>query len=302
MIQKEIESSIVREGPVLREKLLHADPLLRPDTLAELIPSYALWHPMRTGYRLWSSHEKFPHVLTNYLQHDKVILGLSGVSVGGKDALREEMIRLAPGFLWKIVTATSRLPKPGEQDRTDYYFYPDAEALLVEVAKGGFIEATPQGNRWYGLPKRSLNDALARPEPITVTHVEMGAWPEIETYIGQEYQGVSPYFLRVFTMPEMSAREYFQDWLPSHRPADQVESRANRAAWEIYEAPHRTDFLVTNVMSDTRPTLQWEATALLGVMNNLLRLDVPKPILERFPDLGVGYLNVPSAQDAVLPH
>lgn len=256
MAQKEIESKIQREGPALREVLLHANPLLRPDTLSELIPEYNQWNPLRRSYRLWSSLDTFSEVMANYLQHERVLIGLSGLSAVGKDATREEMERLAPGFIKRIVTATSRKPKVGENHGKDYYFYPDRDSMLQSVAGGEFIEHVIQGDRVYGLPKKSLADAMAGGQPWLMTHVEMGSgWPAIEDYFANEYPHVPPFQLHVFMLPEMSAREYFQDWLPSHRPADQVESRANRAAWEIYEAPRRTEFLVTNVMSDTRPTL-----------------------------------------------
>lgn len=229
-------------------------------------------------------------------------MGLSGVSAGGKDAAREEMERIAPGSVRRVVTATSRPPKPGEQDRVDYYFYPGVQAFDKAVANGEFIEYVTQGDRRYGLPKQSVDDALTGPEPFVVTHVEMfSGWPRLAAHLETTYaEGNRPFFLRVFILPEMSARDYFLEWLPSHRPAAEVESRANRAAVEIWEAPRRAHFLVTNVMSADQPTLRWEATTLLGHMSRLLRPEVSAPVLPHTPDIGVGYYrNIPAAQDTI---
>lgn len=298
----DVDEYIRTEGPRLRSRLIDANPLLRPDALRELIPAYDGWYLHRHGYRLWSTSETLLHVLRHSFFHPKVKVGLSGVSAGGKDAAREEMERIAPGFVRRVVTATSRPPKPGEQDRADYYFYPGPEAFDTAVADGAFIEHVTQGDRRYGLPKRSIDDALTGTEPFVVTHVEMfSGWPRLAAHLETTYaEGNRPFFLRVFILPEMRARDYFLDWLPSHRPPGEVESRANRAAVEIWEAPQCAHFLITNVMSADQQTIRWEAVTLLRYMNALLRPGIPAPVLPDVPDLGVGWLpNVPAAQDTI---
>lgn len=302
MVQSEIEQAIQTEGPVLREKLLRTNPLLTPDGLSEIIPAYKDWMPFRRSYRLWSTSQGFFRILSNSFQYVYVLAKISGVSAVGKDALREEMMKLAPGFLRRVVTATSRPPKIGEIEGVDYYFYQDRDRMIRERAE--FIEQVLQGDRVYGLPKKSLVDAMTAEVPFLVTHVEMGSgWSAIGKYFTHEYSGSPPFELHVFMLPEMDMRTY-EEWLRAHRPANEVQYRAVRAAWEIYQAPKRADFIITNVMRLDRPTLSYEAAGLIDQMCLLLKDDIPRPRGSlKLPDLGVGYLDdVPKAQDAILPH
>ena len=305
MARSEVEHDIEIQGPLLRETLINADPLLTPDDpdLQKLIPAYGDWHLHRRGYRIWTTMMGLAGIVGDSFQYDRVVAKASGLSAGGKDALREEMERQAPGFTGRVVTATSRPPKPGEVHGVDYYFYDDRDALLQAVAHGDFVEHVLQGDRAYGLPKRSFDDALAGSVPFIVTHVEMASgWPAAHDYLTQEYQGSPPREFDIFLLPEMRAQAYFNEWLPGHRPAGEVESRANRAAWEIFHAPVQAEVIVTNVMSSNRPTLKQEASDLMSMMELVLKDDVPRPTgLARLPDLGVGYIpRLRHAQDVVL--
>jgi guanylate kinase len=83
-----------------------------------------------------------------------VITGPSGV---GKGTLIKGLLRAIPG-LQLAVSATTRAPRPGEQNGADYHFLSDEE-FERRVQNGEFVEhATYAGNR-YG----TLRTELERP-------------------------------------------------------------------------------------------------------------------------------------------
>lgn len=80
-----------------------------------------------------------------------VISGPSGV---GKDTLAGEILKSAEGCE-RVVTATTRQPRPGETDGISYWFLSD-EDFDRTISEGGFLEwATVHGNR-YGTPKEAV--------------------------------------------------------------------------------------------------------------------------------------------------
>src|ERR1700689_3288674 len=85
-----------------------------------------------------------------------VITGPSGV---GKGTLIRGLMERIPG-LELSVSATTRAPRPGEQDGVDYHFL-TPEQFEARVAGGDFLEhATYSGNR-YGTLSSELERRLA---------------------------------------------------------------------------------------------------------------------------------------------
>ena len=284
---------IEKIGLLVKDKLLATNPILRPDQLITINRHYGDFYPLRHGYRLWSSLETLSDVIMHYFQHPKVLLLISGVAAGGKDTLRKEIEKLAPGYLYRIVTGTSRNQRPEEKNTIDYYFFDGAQAFLDAAARGEFLETNEQSpGRWYGLPKQSLIDALARPEPVLCSHVEMTAWPKVERFIEEAYGSnsqIKPFVLKVFVMPEMTAQQYLLEWLPEHRT--DFESRAVRAGWELRHAPRAAHFLVTNVVDQTGASLELEAKTLINTTACLFSIGMQVPSY-KFPPVSPGVAGV----------
>jgi guanylate kinase len=90
-----------------------------------------------------------------------VLLVLAGPAGSGKTTLCERMVAEVPGFE-RIVTTTTRAPRPGEIDGVHYHFL-SPETFDAKVAAGEFLEwawVHKTGNR-YGTLASSVLDPLA---------------------------------------------------------------------------------------------------------------------------------------------
>lgn len=92
----------------------------------------------------------------------KKIIVLVGPSGSGKTTIGEA---LKKNGLRKLVTTTTRKPRPGEKDGVDYYFREKDQLDSSE-----FIEQTTYNDNIYGLTKSEVENAL---EDHDVVHVSL---------------------------------------------------------------------------------------------------------------------------------
>ena len=89
-----------------------------------------------------------------------VITGPSGV---GKGTLIRTLLERIPE-LELSVSATTRKPRPGEEDGVDYHFLDDAE-FERRVQAGDFVEHAAYSGRRYGTLRSELDRRTARRRP-----------------------------------------------------------------------------------------------------------------------------------------
>src|SRR5581483_10025731 len=81
---------------------------------------------------------------------------ISAPSGGGKTTLCQQLLVTRPDMT-RVITCTTRDPRPGEKDGVDYYFL-DAASFLKRVQAGNFLEhATVFGNSYGTLKSEVLN-------------------------------------------------------------------------------------------------------------------------------------------------
>ena len=258
--KKEVES-----GREIIEKLSQLNPKLLPHQLKEIISGYKKFLPHISKYGLWSS--KKVKNKKNKDKYDKIFLMISGIAASGKDAIREEMSRLSPNLFIKTVTGTSRQPREGEIHGKDYYFFQDSANFKKSIKNGDFLEWVQQGDRFYGLPKESLNQALSHPAKIICSQVEISAWTKVEKHISK-IENIKILTLKVFVLPNMDFSEY-QNWLGQKRD-DDVEARILRTGWEIKKAPKKADFIVTNNIGKDTKNLTLTAQTIINELLEFL--------------------------------
>ena len=98
---------------------------------------------------------------------EAVLLVLAGPAGSGKTTLCERMVREVPGFS-RVITATTRAPRPGEVDGVHYHFL-TPEQFDEKILAGAFLEWAwvHQKNR-YGTLASSVIEPLARGQSLII--------------------------------------------------------------------------------------------------------------------------------------
>lgn len=114
----------------------------------------------RPNRRIPSRHEKgLVHLSLAPTGREPVLLVVSGPSGSGKDSLVERLRRLEPELGYSV-SATTRSPRPGEEDGVHYRFC-DRATFLATAASGGFLETREYAGNLYGTPKGYMLETLA---------------------------------------------------------------------------------------------------------------------------------------------
>ena len=96
-----------------------------------------------------------------------LLLVIAGPAGSGKSTLCDRLVAANIGFS-RIITTTTRKPRPGEINGVHYHFLNRAD-FEAKVAKGEFLEwAQVHGDRCYGTLAASVLDPLGRGESLVV--------------------------------------------------------------------------------------------------------------------------------------
>lgn len=98
---------------------------------------------------------------------------VSAPSGCGKTTLCKRLLSDKLG-LFKSVSMTTRLPRPGEKDGADYYFASERQFREL-IAKGSFLEHEENFGYLYGTPKKHVEDLLKSGKPVLLNIDVKGA-------------------------------------------------------------------------------------------------------------------------------
>jgi guanylate kinase len=160
-----------------------------------------------------------------------VITGPSGVGKGTLiRLLRERVPELALS-----VSATTRAPRPGEEDGVDYHFLSDA-AFADRVAAGDFVEWAEYSGRRYGTLRSELQRQLDAGHPVVL---------EIEVQGARQVREAMPEAVQIFIEPPDG--EALKDRLVGRGTDDQAEiARRMAVAQEELAAAGEFQYRVCN--------------------------------------------------------
>jgi guanylate kinase len=170
-----------------------------------------------------------------------VITGPSGV---GKGTLIRGLLERVPG-LELSVSATTRSPRPGEQDGVDYHFLAPEE-FEARVAAEEFVEhATYSGNR-YGTLRSDLERRLAEAEGVVL---------EIEVQGARQVRSTMPEAVAVFIAPP--SREALRVRLVGRGTdsSEQVDARLRTAERELEAQPEFRHVVVNDRLEEATDAL-----------------------------------------------
>ena len=84
---------------------------------------------------------------------------ISGPSGAGKGTLVARLLEEVPDA-WVSVSATTRLPRPGEKEGVSYFFL-DKQEFLDLAREDGFLEWAEYAGNCYGTPLASVQREMA---------------------------------------------------------------------------------------------------------------------------------------------
>jgi len=159
---------------------------------------------------------------------------VSGPSGAGKGTLVRALLDRVPD-IWLSVSATTRPPRPGEQDGVHYFFLP-AEEFDRRVSEGGFLEwAEVHGNR-YGTLREPVERQIVRGRQVVL---------EIDPQGAMQVKRQMPESVLIFVLAP-SVEELRRRL--AHRGSettDEIEVRMRTAMGEL-ELAGMYDFVITN--------------------------------------------------------
>ena len=160
-----------------------------------------------------------------------VISGASGV---GKSTVLAKVMAARDDLLFSV-SATTRQPRPGEQDGVSYYFVSKAQFEDM-IQKGEFLEYDAHMDNYYGTPRFQMEEKLCRGhvildiEPNGAFNVR-NAWPEATL---------------IFIAPP--SIETLENRLRGRgdTSAEQMKLRLDRAAWEMEQGALYDHFVIND--------------------------------------------------------
>jgi guanylate kinase len=159
---------------------------------------------------------------------------VSGPSGSGKSSIVRELLGRMP--LEFSVSATTRLPRPGER-HGDHYNFVSRRDFEGMIERGELLEWAQYNNRFYGTPTAPVEAALADGSDVLL---------EIEIQGARQVRERKPDALMFFVAPP-SMQELEKRLRRRGDTTDEdIEDRLEIAEAEIAEAPELFDHIVLN--------------------------------------------------------
>ena len=179
-----------------------------------------------------------------------VITGPSGV---GKGTLIRGLMERVPK-LELSVSATTRAPRPGEQDGIDYHFL-TREQFDEKVANEEFVEHADYAGRSYGTLRSELEDRVRAGVPVVL---------EIEVQGARQVRAAMPEAVQVFIAPPSLAALRTRLVGRGTDDAEEVERRLQVAEQELDAQPEFAHVVVNDRLEQATEELVGIVRGTLG--------------------------------------
>ena len=164
-----------------------------------------------------------------------VISGASGV---GKSTVLKKVMSAREDLQFSV-SATTRPPRPGEEEGVHYYFV-SKETFEQMLKEDAFVEHSAHAANYYGTPKAQLEDKLKKGNVI------LDIEPNGAFQVMEKREDVILIFIMPPSMEELSRRLCSR----GDTSEEQIKIRLERADWEIQQSP-RYHHIVVNNQVDT---------------------------------------------------
>ena len=164
-----------------------------------------------------------------------VISGASGV---GKSTVLAKVMEARKDLTFSV-SATTREPRPGEQEGISYYFV-SKEKFLDMIAKDEFLEYDAHMDNYYGTPKGQLEEKLSR------GHVLLDIEPNGAFIVQKARPDAQLIFIAPPSLEELERRLRSR----GDTSEEQITKRLGRSQWEM-EQGKKYDHYVVNDQVET---------------------------------------------------
>ena len=133
------------------------------------------------------------------MENEKYLFVVSGAAGTGKDSV-VKALRTAHPEIEKTVSATTRAPRPGEQEGVDYY-YRTPEQFRELLAEDQVVESNFYNGNYYGTLRAEVNKRLEAGKVVVLVIDVHGA-----ANIRRMYPGATTVFLLPPSVEELERR------------------------------------------------------------------------------------------------
>ena len=163
-----------------------------------------------------------------------ILIVVSGFAGAGKGTIMNKLISEYPDYALSV-SATSRTPRPGEQEGINYFFKTRDEFEDM-IVKDEFLEYAEYVGNYYGTPKAFVDQKLEEGKNVLL---------EIEIQGAMQIKGKYPEALLVFVMPPSAEELKNRLTKRGTETAEVIEKRMKRAVSES-EGIENYDYIVIN--------------------------------------------------------
>lgn len=164
-----------------------------------------------------------------------VISGASGV---GKSTVLAKVMEARKDLTFSV-SATTRAPRPGEQEGISYYFV-SKEKFMDMIVAGEFLEYDDHMDNYYGTPKTQLEEKLSR------GHVLLDIEPNGAFIVKNVRPDAELIFIAPPSLEELEKRLRSR----GDTSEEQITKRLDRSRWEM-EQGKKYDHYVVNDQVET---------------------------------------------------
>ena len=169
-----------------------------------------------------------------------ILTVVSGFAGTGKGTVVKELCRRYPEEFVLSVSATTRSPRPGEQDGREYFFK-TKEAFEEMIRQEELLEYADYVGNYYGTPRSYVEEQLSQNRNVILEIEIMGAY---------QIKKIFPEALLIFLAPP-SARELQKRLIGRNTETPDVIARRLARACEEASECSGYDFLLINDQVDT---------------------------------------------------
>ena len=160
-----------------------------------------------------------------------IISGPSGV---GKSTVLHALMEKRKNVYFSV-SATTREPRPGEEDGVHYHFL-DVDTFRQWIANDEFLEYAEFVGNFYGTPRRFVDEAMERGEDVIL---------DIEVQGAIQVTSKRPDAVRIFIAPPSWAELERRLTDRGTDSPDKIQKRLLRAKVE-FQTAHTYDYFVIN--------------------------------------------------------